>query len=187
MPNWSFNTYKCVGDIKEILDLNNKLMELDNMKEPLEPNGFGNLWLGCLVKILGGDAEKVYCRGDITEFSYNEEDDVLTIDTQTAWNEMEEVRFFLKKVYPSLEIYYYEEEPGCEIYQTNDRHGRFFPQRFILDDLDGEGPEYYEDIDSLLEAASEAMNLKLDSMADLNEAIEESDCFSLHCVNVVDN
>ena len=187
MPNWCFTTYKCVGDIEEILDLNNKLMELDNMKEPLEPNGFGNLWLGCLVKILGGDAEKVYCRGDITEFSYNEEDDVLTIDTQTAWNEMEEVRFFLKKVYPSLEIYYYEEEPGCEIYQTNDRHGRFFPQRFILDDLDGEGPEYYEDIDSLLEAASEAMNLKLDSMADLNEAIEESDCFSLHCVNVVDN
>ena len=187
MPNWCFTTYKCVGDIEEILDLNNKLMELDNMKEPLEPNGFGNLWLGCLVKILGGDAEKVYCRGDITEFSYNEEDDVLTIDTQTAWNEMEEVRFFLKKVYPSLEIYYYEEEPGCEIYQTNDRHGRFFPQRFILDDLDGEGPEYYEDIDSLLEAASEAMNLKLDSMADLNEAIVESDCFSLHCVNVVDN
>ena len=150
MPNWSFNTYKCVGDIKEILDLNNKLMELDNMKEPLEPNGFGNLWLGCLVKILGGDAEKVYCRGDITEFSYNEEDDVLTIDTQTAWNEMEEVRFFLKKVYPSLEIYYYEEEPGCEIYQTNDRHGYFFPQRYILDDLDGEGPEYYNDINQVL-------------------------------------
>ena len=187
MPNWSFNSYKCVGDIKEILDLNNKLMELDNMKEPLLPNGFGNLWLGCLVKILGGDAEKVYCRGDITEFSYNEEDDVLAIDTQTAWNEMEEVRFFLKKVYPSLEIYYYEEEPGCEIYQTNDRHGRFFPQRYILDDLDGEGPEYYDNTDSLLKAASEIFGKELKTMADLNEAIEESDCFSLHCVNVVDD
>ena len=59
MPNWCFTTYKIVGDIKEIHDLNNKLMKLDNMKEPLVPNGFGNLWLGCLVKILGGDAEKV--------------------------------------------------------------------------------------------------------------------------------
>ena len=106
MPNWSFNTYKCVGDIKEIHDLNNKLMELDNMKEPLEPNGFGNLWLGCLVKILDGDIEKIYCRGDITEFSYNEENNVLTIDTQTAWAEMDEVRHFIEKVYPGLKIYY---------------------------------------------------------------------------------
>ena len=187
MPNWCFTTYKCVGDVKEILDLNNKLMELDNMKEPLLPNGFGNLWLGCLVKILGGDAEKVYCRGDITEFSYNEEDDVLTIDTQTAWNEMEEVRFFLKKVYPSLEIYYYEEEPGCEIYQTNDRHGRFFPQRFILDDLDGEGPEYYDNTDSLLKAASEIFGKELKTMADLNEIVENSDGYSLHDIQVVND
>ena len=117
MPNWCFTTYKIVGDIKEIHDLNNKLMKLDNMKEPLVPNGFGNLWLGCLVKILGGDVEKVYCRGDITEFSYNEEDDVLTIDTQTAWAEMEEVRHFIENVYPGLKIYYYEEESGMEIYQ----------------------------------------------------------------------
>ena len=43
MPNWCFTTYKIVGDIKEIHDLNNKLMKLDNMIEPLEPNGFGNL------------------------------------------------------------------------------------------------------------------------------------------------
>lgn len=126
MPNWCFTTYKIVGDIKEIHDLNNKLMKLDNMKEPLVPNGFGNLWLGCLVKILGGDIEIVYCRGDITEFSYNEEDNVLTIDTQTAWAEMSEVRHFLEKVYPGLKIYYYEEEPGMEIYQTNDKHGTFF-------------------------------------------------------------
>lgn len=132
MPNWCFTTYKIVGDIKEIHDLNNKLMKLDNMKEPLVSNGFGNLWLGCLVKILGGDAEKVYCRGDITEFSYNEEDDVLTIDTQTAWAEMEEVRHFIEKVYPGLKIYYYEEEPGMEIYQTNDKHGHYFQKDLSL-------------------------------------------------------
>ena len=187
MPNWSFNTYKCVGDIKEILDLNNKLMELDNMKEPLEPNGFGNLWLGCLVKILDGDIEKIYCRGDITEFSYNEENNVLTIDTQTAWAEMDEVRHFIEKVYPGLKIYYYEEEPGMEIYQTNDKHGHFFPQRYILDDLDGEGSEYYDDIDSLLKSASEIFDKELKTMADLEEIVEESDCFSLHCVNVVND
>ena len=187
MPNWCFTTYKIVGDIKEIHDLNNKLMKLDNMKEPLVPNGFGNLWLGCLVKILGGDAEKVYCRGDITEFSYNEENDVLTIDTQTAWAEMEEVRHFIEKVYPGLKIYYYEEEPGMEIYQTNDKHGHFFPKRFILDDFEGDGPEYYNDTDSLLTAASEIFGKELKTMADLNEIVENSDGYSLHDIQVVND
>ena len=187
MANWAYTTYKIVGDIKEIHDLNNKLMKLDNMKEPLVPNGFGNLWLGCLVKILGGDVEKVYCRGDITEFSYNEEDDVLTIDTQTAWAEMEEVRHFIENVYPGLKIYYYEEEPGMEIYQTNDKHGHFFPERFILDDFEGDGPEYYNDTDSLLTAASEIFGKELKTMADLNEIVENSDGYSLHDIQVVND
>ena len=187
MPNLCDTQYKIIGKKEEVADLYSKIQQLQNMNEPLEPNGFGNLWLGCLVKLLGGDVEKVYCRGDITEFSYNEEDDVLTIDTQTAWAEMEEVRHFIEKVYPGLKIYYYEEEPGWGIYQTNDHEKRFFPFRYILDDLDGEGPEYYDDIDSLLTAASEIFGKELKTMADLNEIVENSDGYSLHDIQVVND
>ena len=161
MANWCFTTYKIVGNAKEISILNNKLTYLQDMDEPLEPNGFGVLWLGCLVKLLGGDNEKINCRGEITEFHLNEEEGVLTVITQSAWYEMAEVRRFLKQVFPSLQIYYYEEECGCEIYRTNDRTGRFFPERYILDTQEVEGTTYYDDIESLLNDASEIFDRDL--------------------------
>ena len=185
MPNWAYTSYRIVGKTEEVNDLYSKIQQLQNMEEPLEPNGFGNLWLGCLLTILGGDWEKVYCRGKIIDFSLD--DGVLSINTETAWSEMQEVRQFIQQNYPSLEIFYYEEEPGWGIYQTNDHDKRFFSFRYILDDLEGDGPEYYDDTDSLLKAASEIFGKELKTMADLEEIVNESDCFSLHCVNVVDD
>ena len=181
MPNWCTTTYKLVGKKEEVDDLYSKIQQLQNMKEPLEPNGFGNLWLGCLIKILGGDWKKMYCRGHIIDFDYG------NITTETAWGEMAEVRQFIQQIYPSLEIFYYEEEPSMGIYQTNDHEKRFFPFRYILDDFEGDGPEYYNDTDSLLKAASEIFGKELKTMADLNEIVENSDGYSLHDIEVVDD
>ena len=183
MPNLCDTQYKIIGKKDEVADLYSKIQQLQNMNEPLEPNGFGNLWLGCLVKLLGGDCGQIYCRGHIIDFGY--ENDVLGFSVESAWNEMAEVRQFLQQTYPSHKIFYYEEEPGWGIYQTNDHEKRFFPFRYILDDLDGEGPEYYYDIDSLLTDASEIFGKELKTMADLNEIVETSDGYSLHDIQVV--
>ena len=185
MANWAYTDYCIVGDINEVQDLNNKLMELDKMEEPLEPNSFGNLWLGCLVAKLGGNWKDIYCRGQIIDFSLD--DGVLSVTTETAWSQMTEVRDYIQKKYPSLEIFYYEEESGWGIYQTNDREKRFFPQRYILDDFEGDGPKYYNDTDSLLKAASEIFGKELKTMADLNEIVENSDGYSLHDIQVVND
>ena len=185
MPNWAYTSYRIVGKKEEVQDLYSKIQQLQNMEEPLETNGFGNLWLGCLLTILGGDWEKVYCRGKIIDFSLD--DGVLSINTETAWSEMQEVRQFIQQNYPSLEIFYYEEEPGWGIYQTNDHDKRFFSFRYILDDLEGDKPEYYDDTDSLLKAASEIFGKELKTMAGLEDIVEESDGYSLHDIQVVND
>ena len=185
MPNWCDTQYKIIGKKEEVQDLYSKIQQLQNMEEPLEPNGFGNLWLGCLVTILGGDWNKIYCRGHIIDYSLD--DSVLSIDTETAWSEMQEVRQFIQQIYPSLEILYYEEEPGWGIYQTNDHDKRFFSFRYILDDLEGDKPEYYDDTDSLLKAASEIFGKELKTMAGLEDIVEESDGYSLHDIQVVND
>ena len=185
MPNWAYTSYRIVGKKEEVQDLYSKIQQLQNMEEPLEPNGFGNLWLGCLVTILGGDWNKIYCRGHIIDYSLD--DSVLSIDTETAWSEMQEVRQFIQQIYPSLEILYYEEEPGWGIYQTNDHDKRFFSFRYILDDLEGDGPEYYDDTDSLFKAASEIFGKELKTMADLENIVENSDGYSLHYIKVVND
>lgn len=114
-------------------------------------------------------------------------DEVLSIYTETAWSEMEEVRHFIEQVYPNLKIFYYEEEPGLEIYQTNDRHGHFFSSRYIFDDQEGEGMEYFDKSETLLAFASRAMGMKFKTIEELEDAVEESDGFSFHKIKVVDN
>ena len=185
MPNWAYCSYRIVGKAEEVNELYSKLQQLENMQEPLVDNGFGNLWLGCLVTILGGNWNDIYCRGKIIDFSLN--DGILLIETETAWGEMNEVRHFIEKVYPALKIYYYEEECGCEIYQTNDRNGHFFSSRYIFDDQDGEGKEYFDNPKTLLAFASRAMGMKLKTIEDLNDAVSDSDCFSFHEISVVND
>jgi hypothetical protein len=185
MANTCITSYRIVGRKNEINDLYEKLLKLRKMKEPLVENGWGILWLGCLITILDGNWKDVHCRGRISDFDLD--DDVLIIYTETAWAEMSEVRYFLEKVYPGLKIYYYEEEPGSEIYQTNDKHGHFFTQKYVFDDHEGEGMEYFDDSESLLAFASEAMNLKLETIEDLNDAVSDSDGFSFHEIKVVND
>ena len=185
MPNWAYTSYRIVGKAEEEQDLYSKLQKQQNMNEPLEPNSWGTLGLGCLVTILGGNWNEIYCRGHIINFSL--EDGILSIETETAWGEMDEVRHFIEKVYPALKIYYYEEECGCEIYQTNDRHGHFFSSRYIFDDQDGEGMEYFDKPETLLAFASRAMAKKLKTIEELNDAVDDSDGFSFHEIKVVND
>ena len=73
MPNWCSTEYYVVGSKRELSDLNKKMERLENRKESLVKNSFGNTWLGNLVESLGGDWEKVYCRGQWMCRVYNKE------------------------------------------------------------------------------------------------------------------
>ena len=149
MSNTCFTTYKVVSENKkDVTKLFKTIKRLDGRKTPLVKNGWYDpkLWLGCLVKALGGDPNKVYCRGTIT--FYEMEDDVLTLNTETAWAEMSEARHFIESCFPGMKIYYIEEESGCEIFNTNDSEGIYFKDRYYLDGFDDS-----ENFETLEEAA----------------------------------
>ena len=131
MPNWAYTQYKNRGSEKEVAALYKTIQSLAERKESLLPNGFGKLWLGNLVNALGGDWEKIYCRGQILDYSL--ENGLLIINTETAWGEMSETRHFIQSKFPSLQIYFQTEEPGMCIFQTNDAAGEYFPDRWLLD------------------------------------------------------
>lgn len=130
MPNWCNTTYKCVGDLKEVNSLHKILKYIDKRKTTILKNGFGKWWLGNLVHKLGGDWKKYSCRGEIIDYSLDE--NVLTINQATAWCEQEGVRQIIEEKFPSIKVYFVEEEPGCELYRTNDVAGRVFSERFCL-------------------------------------------------------
>ena len=195
MPNWCTTEYYVVGSKKELSDLNEKMEKLENRKESLVKNDFGNTWLGNLVKSLGGDWEKVYCRGQWMCRVYNKENNSLTFTTETAWKEMSEWREFIESCYKTIKILFVTEEPGCGIYQTNDLGGVFFKDKYVLDYT--EDVEYFETIDQAVEFIEELIGLKIEDKTvngiqeKLDEYVEKNDeedlFFSFHEFEEVDD
>ena len=195
MPNWCTTEYYVVGSKKELSDLNEKMEKLENRKESLVKNDFGNTWLGNLVESLGGDWEKVYCRGQWMCRVYNKENNSLTFTTETAWKEMSEWREFIESCYKTIKILFVTEEPGCGIYQTNDLGGVFFKDKYVLDYT--EDVEYFETIDQAVEFIEELIGLKIEDKTvngiqeKLDEYVEKNDeedlFFSFHEFEEVDD
>ena len=141
MPNWCMTSYALMGERKEVRCLYDTMRSLQDMKTPLVPNGFGVTWLGCLVKALGKDPQSVYCRGSWSNLKLSEEG-VLTFDTEHAWSRPAEVELLIESSFPSVKIYFLEEELGMDIFQTNDESGQYFKEQIIIDE-ESEGMEYY--------------------------------------------
>ena len=192
MPNWCDTTYKCVGDPKEVRSLYKIIKANDRRKNPRVKNGFGKLWLGCIINALGDDWEKLRCRGEITD--YQLDDNVLTIYQNTAWCEQEGFRECIEKKYPSIKVYYQEQEPGCDVFYTNDSSGIYFPDRYFLDSYDDW--YYWQTIEDAAKHVSGIVGHEVEptvkaideALEDYMEEHEDEDIFySFHEFQVGDN
>lgn len=149
MPNWAYSQYHCVGDKEQLLELHSTMSELEGMKAPgLHENGFGSTWLGNLVIKLGGDWEKVYCRGTWDNLLLDD-DGTVSFSVESAWDEPDEVRHFIESIFPKIKIYFQCEESGMCIYKTNDDTGQYFPEQFYLW-VEDETTEYCNDLESMI-------------------------------------
>ena len=158
MPNWCDTSYKCVGDLKEVKSLHKVLKYMEKRKTSILSNGFGKMWLGNLVYKLGGNWKELRCRGEITDFSLD--GNVLTINQETAWCEQEGVRQIIEKTYPSIKVYFMEQEPGCGVFYTNDASGDYFPERYFLDSY--EDWEYFENLDEAADFVSKIVGIDVE-------------------------
>ena len=193
MPNWCLTEYKCVGDPKEVREIHKVLKYIDRRKTTIVRNGFGKWWLGNLVTKLGGRWEDYRCRGEIIDYSLD--GDILIISQSTAWCEQEGVRKIIQEKFPSIKVYYREEEPGCGVYYTNDTTGCYFPEQYLIDN--DEEPRYFETIEDAAEWVSDLVCHKVetdstDIQAALDEYVEaqenpEEHFYSLHEFTIVED
>ena len=192
MANQSDVVYKCIGDPKEVRSLYKIINANDKRKTSRVKNGFGTLWIGNIIDALGEDWEKLRCRGEI--IGYHIENNLLTIYQSTAWCEQEGFRECIEKKFPSIKVYYREEEPGCDVYYTNDADRNYFPERYLLNNNDE--PLYFNTIeeaakyvsrivDHNVEANLTAIELALDNFEEENE--DDDVFYSFHEFQVVDD
>jgi hypothetical protein len=172
MANWADTSYVIVD--KGARELYNIMRDLEQRLEPLHPNGWGNTWLGNLVIALGGDWERVHCRGEWDEMEWNEEAEELRFRTESAWSHPHEVMELVKEKFPGISIFFISEEPGMEIYVTNDSKGLYYPYRYFLAPYDGEW-HYYEDgeEEKFLADISNCIGKEVKALADVRDAVIE--------------
>lgn len=145
------------------------LNKMSKRKEPKIKNGFGNMWLGELVNELGGDWEKIRCRGEVVWYEMNI-DDTLSVSMMCAWCEQSELRKRLEKEF-GLTIFFIDEEPGCGVYQTNDKLGCYFPDRYLLDSYDE--PQYFTNIDDAAKCVANLISKDVEPDVDkINNALD---------------
>ena len=192
MANQSDVVYKCIGDPKEVRSLYKIINANDKRKTSRVKNGFGTLWIGNIIDALGEDWEKLRCRGEI--IGYHIENNLLTIYQSTAWCEQEGFRECIEKKFPSIKVYYREEEPGCNVYYTNDAERNYFPERYLLNNNDE--PLYFNTIEEAAEYVSGIVNQKVEAnMTAIEKALDEYEeenkdedvYFSFHEFQVVDD
>lgn len=171
MPNWCSTSYVVTGDKNEVRDLYEKMRSLEEREKPLVKNGFGVTWLGNLVTLLGRSWEEVYCRGEWSELIVDIEGNELRFCTMTAWAELRQLRHFLQEKYPSLTFYFRSEEPGMCIFQTNDKEGIYFPERYKVEHWDEES-EYCMDEKEVFDTVSDITGTTVQNLEELNKAID---------------
>lgn len=174
MPNWCTTQYKIVGD-KSTLD---KVNSLFNRVNNGEFNGkvetdFIN-FLGYLVMALGYDYTKFSCRGEYTNYQYDNEA-MISFETTTAWCPCDGVFELIKKTYPNVSVYYQSEECGCNFYETNDVDEEYFPENYLVEGyVDNEySCEHFEEIEDAYDYISGLVGENIQSDAEIDALNEK--------------
>ena len=132
MRNWCKSMYVIDGDAKEVRELYELMKGLQRRKEPFVRNGFGTTWLGCLLNALGYECYYMAnCQG--AWFHLEMVGDTLRFTTETISSPRPLAFDFVCKKYPSLACYYRAEEPVTILFETNDREGKYFPEKYRVE------------------------------------------------------
>jgi hypothetical protein len=163
MPNWDSIQYTIRGEENELQEIYDALLK---MKESEHPD-----WVGSVLTGLGFDRKSLegyQLRAFVQDFYL--EDGQLVITTEEAWC-MTHFPNLLLEVFPNLDILYIEEEPGCQIYETNDAEGYTYPERAKVDySIHGkDGTEYFHSVEEAIKFAQEVSGTNLRSSKEFRE------------------
>ena len=134
MPNWCKTVYFFTGNPSELNSLYTKIK--DWTSEEKHPSDFGATWLGNIAIGAGLNGEEISCRGTLDSLNVEEQDGqpVLRLETETAWVPMNELwNALLQKIGNHCCYFYFAEEPGLAVYETNDTEKAYFDADYIID------------------------------------------------------
>lgn len=124
MADACFTYYKIKGKYPELCRLYYKMEMVRAMYNEMERTS-----LKFLTFIIGWDETTPF--GYFSELEFNNE--YISFMLETEWTRSTDFEKMILESFPGIEIIYYSESDGDETYETNDRTGEFFPERYIFE------------------------------------------------------
>ena len=179
MPNWASVSYVIEGPEETLQKIQNAV------EEHTVVNGASDDWEGNVCVTLGIDEKNIEgfsIRGFIQDTFY--EGEILRIYADEAWSRTEFAEI-LQDLFPDeLTIYWYIEEPGMGIYETNDADGNYFPERYYVEY--GDNMEYFDTEKELFEWLSDITESQINNYDDVEEFNNENPTDPYIYINEID-
>lgn len=97
-------------------------------------------------------------------------DDVLRFWAEERWG-LQDFEELLRQKFSDIKVYWIVEECGCGVYCTNDREGKYFPERYWVDTAQDDiyQSEYFKTEEAMYEWLSKITNGRVKSKEDVEE------------------
>lgn len=130
MANICCNDLHFVGDKEDIEKLHNEFMKLNSSNN--------STWVGNMIEAAGknlDDYEDIRAFvAYVSDIGNDEKGNfTLDVDIESKWIPAYDFFKFLNEEYENVLLLWYAEEPGCEIYETNDYNKEYFKSEYVVD------------------------------------------------------
>ena len=191
MANWATTNYAIEGPMDILEKIKDAILH-HQVEDCSAPEWEGNVLVALGIKWDRRDPHDALQNGKYMRgFIWGDpdiSDGVLYFDAEEAWgatdfNEVLEENLHVK-------VYYCTEEPGCEVYETNDMEGKYFTDRYVVDACihDDWINEYFQDKESAMKYIKVITGGRVTSEKELdkfNDMQEGDDFINLHEFNIV--
>lgn len=172
MANTCCNDLHFVGNKEDIEKLHKEFLKLNKSNDCT--------WVGNMIKDAGknpDDYEDIRAFvAYVSEVSNDEKGNfILDVDLDSKWIPAYDFFKFLNEEYENVLLLWYAEEPGCEIYETNDCNKEYFKSEYVVDS--DEQCEYADNLQAakeLIKSAFKCENM-MDRFDDNASTFEELD------------
>lgn len=171
MANWASTTYVIEGPKETLQKIEKAITEAINTKD----NKYEEYKV-CDELNIPYEIGKTHLGGLIEEEPWYDDNGSLYFYAEERWG-LQDFNELLEKKFPDIKVYWVVEEPGNEVYATNDKEGKYFPDRFYVDTcINGiYQSEYFTTEEEMYKWLSENTNGKIKSLEDAENFNESSD------------
>lgn len=120
---------------------------------------------------------------------------VLRFWAEERWG-LQDFNEVLEQKFPDIKVYWVVEESGCEVYCTNDREGKYFPERYYVELCQDDicDFEYFKTEESMYKWLSEKTGSRIhnaETVEQFNqdyeeEALEDENYIIIHKFEIID-